>query len=251
MTLAPIVKSRDLFVSLGNEEEQEHNEFQIQEGQYPRWMFEGLLEILSRKDSVDRSSRHAEVIAAKYNVFAKDIEEFSKTLIGSSVHRAHQSHRVGTYLSALISRSKDEEVVIHTGTGEIVHQPAFLGYNQGSHKLLVYGDVGNCLGHFLGPSSQIILNGNSGDLVGSCMIGGLIKLKGNTGRYLGSEMMGGRIKVYGEAKEDIGRDMRNGEISIVNNMREREVRELLSPYIRGGSVYHNGNPIVLEGRRVE
>ena len=79
-----------------------------------------------------------------------------------------------------------------------------------------------------------------------CKLPGLDKLVvcGDVGAWLGFQMSGGEILVRGHGGEQVGERMSGGVLRLGGDYKE------LSPFIRGGDIYHKGVQIVKDGTRV-
>jgi formylmethanofuran dehydrogenase subunit C len=150
-------------------------------------------------------------------------------------------------------RMKDGSITV---TGNAGH---FLGSFMKGGSISVAGDAGIHVGWEM-KDGDIIVEGNAGDNVGTDMKGGSITIGGNPGIYVGTDMKGGSITIGGNAGHEVGRGMKGGSIIVKGNVGmlvgnrmgggeihlygEFEEKELDSPYLVQGKIYHKGKLIV-------
>ena len=93
-------------------------------------------------------------------------------------------------------------------------------------KIEIKGDARNFIGsayrgNWKGmKGGEIIIHGNAGDNIGTCILGGRISIKGNTGQFLGFRMKGGEIIVEGNVGTRVGAEMEAGKITIHGKIEE-------------------------------
>ncbi len=116
----------------------------------------------------------------------------------------------GEFLSLLIVGSEDSEFEIELG-----ERINYLGKNN-NKKITLKGDAGHYLGYYM-QGGEIIVEGSTGDRVGSSMNGGKILIRGNSGNWLGESMQSGEIVVEGSAGAGAGLNMSDGKILVKGN----------------------------------
>ncbi|MBU4202328.1 MAG: formylmethanofuran dehydrogenase subunit C [Candidatus Altiarchaeales archaeon] len=79
---------------------------------------------------------------------------------------------------------------------------------------------------------EIIVHGDVGDNLGTCMLGGKISIHGNAGQFLGFRMQGGEIIVDGNSGSRAGAEMEAGRITI-----KGRVEEMLPSFKKEGNKY--------------
>jgi formylmethanofuran dehydrogenase subunit C len=123
------------------------------------------------------------------------------------------------------------EIMIEGNADELV------GWNMKDGKITVKGNSADGVGSGM-EGGRITVSGNAGHGVGSLMQGGSITIEGNAGNHVGLKMKGGNVAVEGSVGNEVGLYMEGGEIRFEGGY------ESLAGNIKGGRIYHKGEPIV-------
>jgi hypothetical protein len=209
----------DLFDSLGKEQrEPEDLRIKVTRNERLEKIVKVFEELLMKEDTIDEYYneilRIIQIIPS-----AKEILDFS-ILMGDYQDFKNFDFIAGHYLSALVNKSNEYEIIINTNHLE---------------KLL------NCIG-YKNNGKIIKINGDMGSFLGELMQSGTIHAE-NAGNFLGYFLDGGTIYAENSGKF-VGGYMRGGTIHIENTYQS------LSDEIHGGNIYHQGKLIVKDGKRI-
>jgi formylmethanofuran dehydrogenase subunit C len=252
-TLNPILRAEDLFDNL-DKEEREPEDLRIKVEKSER--LEEIVKGFEKAMIVDENSLekyYNEILRLiQITPNSKEILEFS-ILMGNYQDYINFKRNSGLYLSALINKSNEQEIIINTFHLEKI--PSFLGINNNGKTIHINEDAGDYFGtsmikgtihvgnvvNYLGEDMKggTIYAENAGDSVGYSMQGGTIHVK-NATFNLGQNMQGGTIHVK-NAGYFVGPNMEVGTIYIENSY------EYLSNDIKGGNIYFQNKLIVKDG----
>lgn len=215
-TLDPIVRVGDLFGGLNPESEQSRDrEFEVKQNQE----LENIIKSFGLKNYRGTSPND------EYNYWMKSLGEFSSksievfsTLIDNYQHIDRPGQFLGTYISALINKSKDKEFRIQLRNLKTFVE--FLGYENNGKSIVINGNTGN-VGHEM-RDGKIVVNGDCNSFAGYRMEGGIIKITGYC-HLPGYQMISGSIYFEG----DYGGVYKK---------------------ISGGNIFQNKKPIILNGQ---
>ena len=218
------LRTRDLLDSLGDEHE-DIGDKKIELARNPT--LEAIIRcfeiVVPDKGNFRNELRHVNRdLLSDHEIRASDIEAFSLLLRQYEQRIGLPSYEVGSYLSSLIERCLDSEVIIHTRHLETPID--YLGRDNDGKSIRIKGDAGSHLGMNM-KSGLIIVEGNAGDNLARNMEGGEIHLKGNAGYHLGMDMKGGALYINGDYKN-------------------------IANFIEGGNIYHKCRPVVLNGKQL-
>jgi len=136
------------------------------------------------------------------------------------------------------------------------------GHGMKGGTVYVRGNAGNSLGAWM-EDGEIHVQGNADDGAAGSMRGGKIHVAGNVETRAGRNMQEGELYVEGDANKELGIGMMGGVIYIKGNVQGSVGKQMeggkihiegkyfpLSKKIQGGSIYHKGNPKVIDGERL-
>jgi|GEM_PF-3253909 len=170
--------------------------------------------------------------------------------------------RVGLYISTLLNASKDTDINLNMPA--FFEQVENMGYGLYQKNVFVTGSVGLFAG--CGIRSGILrIVGSATDLVGMSAEGGRIIITKDVKEELSSNMSAGSIEVHGSAKTCSG--LQGGAVYIKGDCGELgascgpiitggiihvdgKIGKIDYSRITGGDIYHQGNLIVKDGKRV-
>ncbi len=168
-----------------------------------------------------------------YNHSYSLVKSYSSSLIEnfSLLLEYHQNKEdfakiTGLYLSALINKSEDSEIIIDTSN--LYELIDYLGY-QNSKKLIVRGDLGDHIGHK--NKGEILIYGDLEDSLGYSMKDGKIIVEGNVGEQVGVCSEGGEIHLNGNYKNIyenscLASIYRKGELIFKGNKGDKKVEKV-------------------------
>ena len=237
------LRTRDLLDSLGDEHE-DIGDKKIELARNPT--LEAIIRcfeiVVPDKGNFRNELRHVNRdLLSEHEIRASDIEAFSLLLRQYEQRIGLPSYEVGSYLSSLIERCLDSEVIIHTGHLETPID--YLGRDNDGKSIRIKGDAGSYLGSGM-ISGTIIVEGNASFGAGWGMKGGTLIIEGDGGNNLARNMVGGEIHLKGNMDFHLGEDMIGGTIYVNGNYKH------IAENIRGGNIYHKGRPVVLNGKRI-
>jgi hypothetical protein len=259
--LARRLHAEDLFDYILNESEQEKDrkaEVKIDK------RLEGLLREFKRTlkdpgpDRLNFPNIYERMLQTGIKYNSKEIETFSLLIPKYQNFEGFNSY-AGLFLSALITKSEDNDFIVHTKTLE--NPPILIGYRN-SKNIVIKGNAGSYLGRSM-KKGRIIAEGNVESNVGHNMEEGLIEIIGDSNTCAGWSMKGGKIIIRGSSKNFLGFYMTRGEIIVNSNvegftapcMNGGEIH-LNGDYgtipkdIKGGNIYHKGKLIIKDGKAV-
>ena len=143
------------------------------------------------------------------------------------------SVRCGLFLSALIERCREKEIVLFMPPD----MPEVVGFGYRNTKdVKVMGDLGPYGGQEM-RSGKLIIEGDAMEYPGEKMRGGTLKVSGIAYGDIGEKMEGGTLEVCGEVWGSVGHLMKGGEIILHGSYRE------LSAHRFGGKIFNHGKEI--------
>jgi len=239
ITLYSRLRAGDLFDNLDPEKVQESEKKFNKEGSVLEQMLAGLEKTNDLGiENLDYENEYLPIEALAYKgATKKEIQGFL-TFISQSDGISQEN--LSTYLSALINNSLDRTFRF-SGNNFVTYLEGFGSYLR--KNLIILGDASRNLGNEL-DHGRICVKGNTGPWTGLNMKDGLIYIQGDSNLFLGAGMKGGRIVVRGNADGYVGEKMNGGEIHLFGDYE-------LSQDIQGGNIYHQGELIVKDGRKVK
>jgi formylmethanofuran dehydrogenase subunit C len=229
----PILKAEDLFDSLQPEEkEPKQRKIEIKKSERLEQIVKGFEEAL--KIDINKLPNFYQTYICPYNVISdfiqitptsKEITEFS-ILLNDYPDKITEYHS-GLYLSALINKSDEQEILINIRHLEI--PPHFIGFKNNGKIIKIIGDLGDSLGKNMIAGK--IYAEKAEDYVGYSMQGGTIHVI-TAGNQIGYHMQGGTIHVK-NAGNCVGDCMIGGTIHI-----EDKYKHLSYPTIYRGSIFY-------------
>lgn len=169
----------------------------------------------------------------KFCVAIADFQDYFLNIDGSV--NTSRSEDLGRFISALVNDGKDDDYVIITRHLRMpIHH---LGY-QNTKNVTIEGDAGNLLGTDM-EDGTIRVKGNVGEYAGCGMKGGRIAMN-NAGAEAGYQMKGGEILIEGNAGRCLGTGMEDGLITVKGN-----AGDFVGASMRGGKIIVNnaGNDV--------
>ena len=179
---------------------------------------------------------------------AKDIEHFSILLAGYQDHKNFPNN-AGLYLSFLINNCPEESFKIYTR--HIRRELQNVCQCNKKHVIV----IGHVAGQLM-ESGSLYVTENAGHTLGLNISGGEIYVKGNAGDFVGTQMKAGKITIEGNAGIKVGFSTEGGEIHINGDYKNlgspvhKYMPTAISGHIKGANIYHKGNLIVMNGRRL-
>jgi formylmethanofuran dehydrogenase subunit C len=243
MALQRKLYSEDLFDQLSGEKEQKKDrKFQSGKdktlerliGKTGRGGFLDFTGVNLGNYGLDIAVKAGEYIPGSLMYTANDVEKFSIALNQFQENIEYFSEYAGAYLSALIEKCQEPNLIIHTSHLTVPLEN--IGYQNSNKNIIVNGDVGDWVGYEMCGGS-IHVRGNGKNNVGYKMEDGIIIIEGNVDTW-GGNMGGGTIIIKGER---MGR-MTDPQSDVWST----DEREIL-----GGDVYHRDKLIVKDGEMVE
>jgi len=250
----------DLLDQLGDEAECKKRDLEVERNLAVDAMCRGLEAVLlayAQNPSMifdDGFSIYQDSRPAQYS--AEDVGKFS-VVLGKYQSRKHFGSWAGWYLSMLIHDCPDGVTII---TEHLDTELDSLGWKNRDSRFVVRNNVGDYLGNHM-FSGTIIVHGNAGHDVGYGMSGGEIRINGNAGMFVSCK--NGKILIDGNAGESLGYRMDCGEITVLGDVEDKLGSQMrkgaihvggdyksLATDIQGGDIYHKGNLIVKDGKKV-
>jgi hypothetical protein len=224
ITLNPILRVEDLFDSLDKEQrEPDDRKIEIKKSERLEEIIRGFEKALKIEVKNSEQGYNDLKKMIKFTPTSKEITDFSILMSDYSDEFISDRDKdtfetnSGLYLSALINKSNEQEIIINTRHLHLL--PDYLGkYNNGK---------------------IISVNGDAGRHLGDKMLAGNIYAR-DARSFLGSFLTGGIIYVK-NARKFVGDYMQGGTIHIEN------ICCSLSDQIHGGNIYHQGRLIVKDG----
>jgi glutamate synthase domain-containing protein 3 len=240
-TLPPILRAEDLFDSLKPEEKQpEDLRIKVEKSERLEQIvrdFEEVLKVVHQPNKFYEDESNKIIKLIKIKSTANEISEFL-ILLNNYQDDINYQFCSGHYLSALINKSKEKEILINTRHLEKI--PDAIGYKNNGKIIHFDGFAGHNLGKSM-INGEIYAN-NAGDSLGSNMQGGKIYVQ-NAGNSVGIFMKGGII--FAESiGGHVGFMAHGGEIYIKNKYKSLEEN------FPGGNIYHRGKLIVKNGEKL-
>jgi hypothetical protein len=202
---------------------------------------EALLKVRLKDDPKESELDFIILPALNYPVFlrairglkytSKDIEKFSIQL-AEFQNTEDFTFKAGHFLSALINKSPESDFIIHTRHLDVKIE--HLGWSN-TKNIVIEGDSGDLLASFM-LKGRITVKGNSGMFTCYGMKKGEIVINGDSGPSLGWHMKGGEITVKGNTGTETGQGMTNGKIVICGNS-----GDFLGAHMRGGKIIVQGD----------
>ena len=122
-----------------------------------------------------------------------DIEELFTEIDRGKTMPYLVSGPAGIYISALCNHTGEKSVRL---------------------KLNDFKRVFHFLGYRLPRGKTLIIEGNTGDFIGSCLAGGKLIVEGSTGNWTGAGMVDGEIFVRKNSGQNTGELMKGGKIQV-------------------------------------
>jgi formylmethanofuran dehydrogenase subunit C len=254
MKQKPLLRAEDLFDNLQPEEKQpETRKIEVVKSERLEEIVRGFEKYFKIFEEFNWQ-RDENKISGLFKIIptSKEILDFS-ILINEYQYEDMFKSKAGIYLSALINKSDDKEIIITTD--HLEKFPSSIGYKNYYKTIRINNNTGN----FLGSNMQggKIFARTAKNHVGYKMKGGIIHLD-NAGNNLGMLLNRGKIYVK-NAGDCIGWYMKAGTIYVENTgegvgyymqggtIHIENTYQSLSDEIHGGNIYHQGRLIVKDG----
>jgi len=197
----------------------------------------------------------------KVPLSSQEIQKFLYSLLPYA--REDWLPRVGRYISTLLNASTDG--IISLEVPPHLKKLHNVGNELCQKEVTLRGSVGPFFGNLM-HSGTLRLEGSADYLAGMDMDGGHLIVTQDVKDELGGGKSGGLLEVYGSAKSIA--DQKGGTIHIRGNCNhiggesydnitggiirvDGRIGKINFKYITGGDIYHQGNLIVQDGKRVK
>ena len=223
LTLSQRLKTEDLFDSLRPEGEQNPNlRFKRKRNKKLDELFKNYEKYLSLSSKFTFSALQRNKEANEYRLSMEfldnpytsgEIAEFTMNLERFKDSSKDWGNYIGGYfLSALCNKCPDDKIVLYLPSFKLTA----LGYMNQGKEIVIIGDTGNIIGQEM-KSGKITIKGNCDNSLGSHLEGGEIVVEKSVGDSAGYFMSGGKLVIMKDSKRDLGSGMSGGEIHIYGN----------------------------------